>query len=72
MGGAQSSLVRSGHETMQLSEKMTSRIRSEFRYSLGVKLEPEDHELSTIEQNYYGGNERCKLEMLLPMIESSC
>ena len=43
-------------------------------YSLGVKLELEDHELSTIEQNYHGGacNGRYKLEMLLSMIESSC
>ena len=33
-------------------------------YSLGVKLGLEDSELSTIEQNYRGDNERCKLEML--------
>ena len=34
-------------------------------FSLGVKLELEDHELRTIERNYRGdGNERCKLEML--------
>ena len=33
-------------------------------YSLGVKLGLEDHELSTIEQNYRGDNERCKAKML--------
>ena len=33
-------------------------------HSLGVKLGLEGHELSTIEQNYRGDNERCKLEML--------
>ena len=33
------------------------------RYSLEVKLELEDHELSAIEQNYHGGgNKRWNLE----------
>ena len=41
-------------------------------YSLGVKFELEDYKLRAIEQNYHRGNERYKLEMLLPMIESSC
>ena len=40
-------------------------------YSLDVKLELEDHKLRTIDQNYHGGSERYKLEMLLPVIESS-
>ena len=56
VGGAQSSLVRSGHETNLLEY--------DFGNSIGVKLGLEDHELRTIEQNYHGGNERCKLEML--------
>lgn len=33
-------------------------------YSLGVKLGLKEYELSTIEQNYHGDSERCKLEML--------
>ena len=40
-------------------------------HSLGVKLGLEDHELSTIEQNYRGdGNERCKHEMLSRWLRS--
>ena len=40
-------------------------------FTLGVKLELEDHELRTIEQNYRGdGNERCKLEMLSRWLRS--
>ena len=40
-------------------------------YSLGVKLGLEDHELSTIEQNYRGdGNERCKHKMLSRWLRS--
>ena len=31
---------------------------------LGVKLGLQDHELSTIEQDYRGDNERCKSKML--------
>ena len=33
-------------------------------HSLGVKLGVEDHELTTIEKNFRGDNERCKHEML--------
>ena len=41
-------------------------------HSLGVKLGLEDHELSTIEQNYRGdGNERCKHEMLSRWLRSA-
>ena len=37
-------------------------------FTLGVKLELEDHELRTIEQNYRG--DRCKLEMLSRWLRS--
>jgi len=41
-------------------------------HSLGVKLGLEDHELSTIEQNYRGdGIERCKHEMLSRWLRSA-
>ena len=33
-------------------------------HSLGVKLGVKDHELSTIDKNFRGDNERCKHEML--------
>ena len=39
-------------------------------FLLGVKLGVEDHELRTIEQNYHGDNERCKLEMLIESLAS--
>ena len=39
-------------------------------YSLGVKLGMKAHELATIEKNYHGDNERCKLEMLNHCLES--
>ena len=39
-------------------------------FSLGVKLGLEDHELHTIEQNYHGDSERCKLEMLSRWLRS--
>ena len=37
-------------------------------FTLGVKLELEDYELRTIEQNYRG--DRCKLEMLSRWLRS--
>ena len=40
-------------------------------HSLGVKLGLEDHELSTIEQNYRGDNERCKHEVLSRWLRSA-
>ena len=41
-------------------------------FTLGVKLELEDHELRTIERNYRGdGNERCKSEMLSRWLRST-
>ena len=39
-------------------------------YSLGVKLGLGDHELSTIDKNYHGDNERCKHEMLSRCLRS--
>ena len=40
-------------------------------HSLGVKLGLEDHELSTIEQNHRGDNERCKSEVLSRWLRSA-
>ena len=40
-------------------------------YLLGVKLGLEDHELSTIELNYHGDSERCKLEMMSRWLRSA-
>ena len=39
-------------------------------YSLGIKLGMKVHELATIEKNYHGDNERCKLETLNHCLES--
>ena len=39
-------------------------------HSLGVKLGMKAHELATIEKNYHGDNERCKVEMLSHCLES--
>ena len=40
-------------------------------HSLGVKLGMKAHELATIEKNYHGDNERCKLEMLSHCLQSA-
>ena len=40
-------------------------------YLLGVKLGMKAHELATIEKNYHGDNERCKLEMLNQSLQSA-
>ena len=39
-------------------------------YPLGIKLGMKVHELATIEKNYHGDNERCKLETLNHCLES--
>ena len=39
-------------------------------YLLGVKLGMKAHELATIEKNYHGDNECCKLEMLKHSLQS--
>ena len=40
-------------------------------YLLGIKLGMKAHELATIEKNYHGDNERCKLEMLNQSLQSA-
>ena len=40
-------------------------------HSLGVKLGLEDHELSSIDQDFRGDNERCKHEMLSRWLRSA-
>ena len=40
-------------------------------YSLGIKLGMKAHELATIEKNYHGDNDRCKLEMLNHSLQSA-
>ena len=40
-------------------------------YSLGIKLGMKAHELATIEKNYHGDNDRCKLEMLNQSLQSA-